>query len=77
MNADVTGLPPAWLAVGEADPLVDDTLRFAQKLRAAGVTCEMKPYPGLPHAFVMLNRVFDGAKDAVRDLAAAAKRFIA
>lgn len=77
LNADVNGLPPAWLAVGEADPLVDDTLRFADKLRAAGVPCEVKRYPGLPHAFVMLTRVFDGAKDAVRDLAAAAKRFVA
>lgn len=77
MNADVSGLPPAWLAVGEADPLVNDTLRFAEKLRAAGVPCEVKPYPGLPHAFVMLKRVFGGAKDAVRDLAAAARRFVA
>jgi acetyl esterase len=77
LNADVAGLPPAWLAVGEADPLLNDTMRFAKKLRAAGVACEVKTYPGLPHAFVMLNRVFDRAKAAVRDLAAAARRFVA
>jgi len=77
MNADVSGLPPAWLGVGEADPLLGDTLRFAEKLRASGVACEVKRYPGLPHAFVMLNRIFDGAKDAVRDLATAARRFVA
>jgi acetyl esterase/lipase len=41
------------------------------------VACEVKSYPGLPHAFVMLNRIFDGAKAAVRDLAAAAQRFVA
>jgi len=77
MNADVAGLPPVWLGVGEADPLLGDTQRFAEKLRAAHVACEVKSYPGLPHAFVMLNRIFDGAKAAVRDLAAAAQRFVA
>ena len=77
MNAEVAGLPPAWLGVGEADPLLGDTLRFAQKLGAAGVPCEVKRYPGLPHAFVMLNRIYDGAAGAVRDLATAAQRFVA
>ena len=77
LNAEVAGLPPAWLAVGEADPLLNDTMLFSEKLRAAGVTCVVKTYPGLPHAFVMLNRVFDGAKEAVRDLADAARRFVA
>lgn len=77
LEADVSGLPPTWLGVGEADPLLDDTLRFAEKLREARVPCEIKRYPGLPHAFVMLNRLFGGAADAVHDVAAAAQRFAA
>jgi acetyl esterase len=77
LEADVSGLPPTWLGVGEADPLVGDTLAFAEKLRLAGVPCEVKRYPGLPHAFVMLNRLFEGAANAVRDVAAAAKAFAA
>lgn len=77
LENDMSGLPPTWLGVGEADPLLNDTLRFAEKLGAAGVACEVKRYPGLPHAFVMLNRLYEGAADAVRDVAHAAQRFAA
>ena len=38
---------------------------------------EVKRYPGPPHAFVMLNRLYEGAADAVRDVAHAAQRFAA
>ena len=75
LEADVAGLPPCWLGVGNVDPLLDDTLRFCEKLRFAGVTCQVKRYPGLPHAFVMLNRLFPPAADAVRDAAEQARRF--
>lgn len=77
LESDVRGLPPTWLGVGECDPLLDDTLRFAQKLEAAGVDCEVKRYPGVPHAFVMLNRIYEGAASAVRDAAHAARQFAA
>jgi acetyl esterase len=77
LEHDVSGLPPTWLGIGEADPLLDDTLRFAEKLAAAGVQHEVKRYPGLPHAFVMLTRLYEGAADAVRDVARAAQRFAA
>ena len=77
LEADLSGLPRTWLGVGEADPLLGDTLQLAQKLSAAGVACEVRRYSGLPHAFVMLNRLFEGAADAVREVAAAARRFTA
>ena len=76
LEADVAGFPPVWLGVGDADPLLGDTLALAEKLRAARVACEVKRYPGMPHAFVMVNRLYEGAADAVRDAAAAAQRFI-
>jgi acetyl esterase len=76
LEADVAGLPPCWLGVGEADPLLDDTLRMCEKLRFARVACHVKRYPGLPHAFVMLSRIFEPAAAAIRDAAAAAQRFV-
>jgi acetyl esterase len=75
LKVDPDGLPPVWLGVGDADPLLDDTVEFADKLCSAGVPCEVKIYPGLPHGFVMLNRLFDGAAAAVRDAARAAQAF--
>ena len=74
--ADVAALPPTWLGVGECDPLLNDSVQFAKELRAANVPCELKHYPGVPHAFVMLNRLYDGAISALHDSAAALKNFI-
>jgi acetyl esterase len=76
VNADMSRLPPTWLAVGDCDPLVTDTLELAEKLAAAGVPHEVKRYPGVPHAFVMLSRLYPGADAAIGDAAAAAGRFV-
>ncbi len=76
MSADVAALPPTWLGVGECDPLLDDSLQFADKLRTANVPCELKRYPGVPHAFVMLNRLYDGAASALMDSATALRHFL-
>lgn len=76
MRADVSALPPTWLGVGECDPLLDDSVQFAEKLRAANVPFELKRYPGVPHAFVMLSRLYDGATSALHDAAAALRGFL-
>ena len=76
MRADVSALPSTWLGVGECDPLVLDSVQFAEKLRAANVPCELKRYPGVPHAFVMLSRLYDGATSALHDAAAALRGFL-
>lgn len=73
---EVRGLPPMWLGVGDDDPLIKDTLALAAKLGDAGVPHEVKVYPGLPHAFIMLNRIFTGAVLAIRDAARAAQSFV-
>jgi acetyl esterase/lipase len=73
---DMRGLPPMWLGVGDEDPLMKDTLALAAKLHDVGVPHEVKVYPGLPHAFVMFNRIFTGAVLAIRDAAQAAQSFM-
>ncbi|MFT6399984.1 MAG: acetyl esterase [Bradymonadia bacterium] len=44
-------LPPAFASVGTADPLLDDTRRFAAAYQARGGECEVRYYPGEVHAF--------------------------
>lgn len=41
---DLTGLPPALLLVSEFDPLGEDAVRYAARLRDAGVTADLKRY---------------------------------
>jgi len=49
LEPDLTGLPPAHIVVGEHDPLRDDGLRYAQRLREAGVAVQCDRYP-MTHA---------------------------
>lgn len=46
---DLTGLPPAWIGVGDIDLFHDEDVAYAQRLRAAGVPVELVVVPGMPH----------------------------
>jgi acetyl esterase/lipase len=52
--ADLGGLPPAIIVTADADPLRDDGIRYAQRLREAGVPVRFENYVGMPHAFLSL-----------------------
>lgn len=53
---DLTGLPPAWIGVGDLDLFHDEDLAYAERLRAAGVPCEVHLVPGAFHGFDALFR---------------------
>ena len=71
MLADLAGLPPAHLIVGNLDPLLDDSNRLVVRLKQAGVPCELKVYEGLNHGFIRYGRLIAAARRAVGDCAAA------
>ena len=48
-RTDLTGLPPAWIGVGELDVFHDEDVAYAERLRAAGVPCELVTVPGMYH----------------------------
>ncbi|RRD52654.1 alpha/beta hydrolase [Buchananella hordeovulneris] len=50
-RADLRGLPPTWLGVGDIDLFYGETRRYARRLAAAGVDTELVVVPGGPHAF--------------------------
>jgi acetyl esterase len=76
LQGDMHGLPPAWLAAGEDDPLISDTLALADTLRSAKVAHELVRYPGLPHGFVMWSGTLQPARDALQSAAHAAAAFL-
>ena len=78
LNApDVEGVAPAWFGLAECDPLVDDGLAYADKLRAAGVAVDLEIYRGVTHEFIKMGRALPEARqchaDAARALAHALK----
>ncbi|EHB55395.1 alpha/beta hydrolase domain-containing protein [Mycolicibacterium rhodesiae JS60] len=50
-RTDLAGLPPAWLGVGTLDLFHDEDLDYAERLRAAGVPCQVHVVPGAFHGF--------------------------
>src|SRR5438105_1953912 len=46
---DVEGVAPACVILAECDPLVDEGIAYADKLRAAGVPVSLELYRGLTH----------------------------
>ena len=57
-NADLAGLPPAWIGVGTLDLFHDEDLAYAERLKKAGVPCHVEVVPGAFHGF---DRVVPGA----------------
>lgn len=48
---DLTGLPKAWIGVGDVELFFAENKSYADKLIAAGVSCELDIVSGAPHAF--------------------------
>ena len=48
---DLSGLPPAWIGVGTHDLFHDEDLAYAERLRNAGVACQVDVIPGAFHGF--------------------------
>lgn len=48
---DLSGLPPAFIAVGQLDLFVEEDVDYARRLLRAGVATELHLYPGAVHGF--------------------------
>lgn len=49
--ADLAGLPPLLIQVGSAEVLLDDSVRLAERARAAGVDVTLEVWDAMPHVF--------------------------
>nr|WP_259666974.1 alpha/beta hydrolase [Rhizobium lentis] len=63
--ADLTGMPPTYLQVGEHEALLDGSLRFAEALKAAGVETRIDIFPEMLHSFQMMAGFAPEADDAI------------
>jgi acetyl esterase len=68
---DLTGLPPALVIVAECDPLRDDGIAYAERLRREGNSVELTCYAGMVHPFFSMGGVVDAGRKAIGQAAAA------
>jgi acetyl esterase len=68
---DVDGVAPAWICLAECDPVVDEGIAYADKLRAAGVPVDLEIYRGVIHEFIKMGRAIPEALQAHDDAARA------
>lgn len=64
---DATGLPPAYIEVGQIDVFRDEDLAYATKLSRGGVAVEFHLHPGVPHEFDSIAFESDVARRAFAD----------
>ena len=77
MYADLRGLPPLLIQVGEEEWLCRDAVRFAERARAAGVDVTLQVWPAMWHVWHLLTPLLPEAQQAVDAIAAYARRHVA
>lgn len=70
---DLEGAAPACVVLAECDPLLDEGLAYADRLRAAHVPVTLELYRGVTHDFIKMGRVLDEAALALQAAADALK----
>jgi acetyl esterase/lipase len=55
LYAELRGLPPLLIHVGEDETLRDDSTALAEKARAAGVAVQLKLWPAVPHVWQLFH----------------------
>jgi acetyl esterase len=74
---DFSGLPPAYVMLGGYDPLHDEGLAYADKLKQAGVKVTVADYGDMVHCFIYLQTVLPQAHEAVSAAAKAVRDALA
>jgi acetyl esterase len=74
--ADLSGLPPAYVATAEFDPVRDEGIGYAQRLLQAGVPVELHQWPGTFHGSQAILSA-DVSQRQIAELTAALRRALA
>lgn len=68
---DLEGVAPTWMGLAECDPLIDEGVLYADRLRAAGVAVDLDIYRGVTHEFIKMGRAIPEARTAHAHMAGA------
>lgn len=68
LHADLAGLPPLLLQVGDAETLLDDSTRLAEKASAAGVDVTLKVWDEMPHVWHLFAPILPEGRQAIDEI---------
>ena len=70
LYANLSGLPPIRVHVGDDEVLLDDSLRYVERAVVAGVDAKLDVWMGMPHGFVTDVGRFNAATKALSAIGA-------
>jgi monoterpene epsilon-lactone hydrolase len=76
LYGDLQGLPPILIEVGDHEILLDDSHRFAEKARSAGVDITLRLWEGMVHCFPLFAPMFPEATQAWDEIIAYIKKHL-
>lgn len=74
LYAELAGLPPIYMQVGDEEVLLDDTTRFAERASGAGVEVEVEIWPGMFHVFQAFAGALPEGREAIARIGAYLRR---
>jgi monoterpene epsilon-lactone hydrolase len=69
LYADLGGLPPILIQVGDRETVLDDSVMFADMARAAGIDVTLEVWDGMIHVFQMFGAELPEAYQAIASIA--------
>jgi acetyl esterase/lipase len=76
LYADLAGLPPLLIQVGDRETVLDDSVMFADLARAAGVDVDLQVWDGMIHVFQMFGVELPEAHQAIASIAGFLNRYL-
>jgi acetyl esterase/lipase len=65
LYGDAAGLPPTLIHAGNDEVLLDDAVRMAEAMRAAGCEVELGVWPKMPHVWHLYARILPEGRQAI------------
>lgn len=70
LGMDLSGLPPCCIHVGDHEVLLSDSVRLAERAKAAGVDVQLRVWPGMWHVFQMSARLLPEGRMSIDEIGA-------
>jgi monoterpene epsilon-lactone hydrolase len=68
LYANLKGLPPIFIQVGTSEVLLDDSIRFTERAKAAGIDVRLKIWKDMIHIFAIFAALAPESRKAIEEI---------